>query len=257
MTVTTSTFNKIERLTWHKLETFSQNHSKASKYLLPLPVAIGHIAKSTLINPLRTVEHVIQIGINGYRFFNEPDSKKAWWFNNNVQVHIGGLITSLFSSIITPLFSIFQAVYLSTTLYISPLKSTKIMASKQDLIAFLEEENLKPSKGYSNGVLETFACQYKYAKHAYKHFRKKVLDAKVAEVANLHFCDTLASRNLLVTEINAKNTHYDKNWKAWIDNHPKNELKLREAYRIKWIKYQKDLLHANLENLDAVTFDIK
>ncbi len=255
MSQVTLYFNQIEGKVWHHLETFSQNHPKTAKGLLPLPVAIGHIAKSSLINPLKAGEHLIGIGKEGYRLCRESDPKIAFWINNSMQSHILSFAISLFSSLIYPPFAFIQAIYLSITIFINPIKSTKILAAKQDLIAFLDEERLRPSKSYTNGKLETFACNYKYAKHAYKHFRKRVLDSKDKDVPQLHFCDTLESRNLLVTEMNQKTLNFDKYSKIRIENYPHVDTKLREDYLKKWIKFQRDLLNANLDNLHSVSFD--
>ena len=257
MTFVNSTYNQIEGKVWHRLETFSIAHPNRAKVLLPLPVAFGYIIKESIKHPLQVIEHLIGIGTNLYSYCSESDSNKAFWINNSIQKHIVSVITNIFWSLVLPLITLIQALGLSIRTYRIPIKTTKIQASKQDLIAFLKEEKVLPSKTYSNGKLVTFASNHKYAKHAYKHFCRKVIESTEVNAGNLHFCDTLETRNLLVTEMNAKTNHFDKTFKVYIANFPPDEAKIREAYRMKWIQYQKDLLNANLENLDSVSFDPK
>jgi hypothetical protein len=171
---------------WCEIEKLAISHPQTSR-LCAIPVAIGTLVRDTLATPARCAEEVVLTlkSISELR----------------IDSHILHAVKYAILTPFSPLVGIVDAIVSFVKVALSPLKTAKINATKQDFEFFLEHCNFGDTEGYRNKII--------YARAVFNRFENRVSSAPSREaVMSLHFLENEASKERLITEINLKQTKW-------------------------------------------------
>lgn len=249
---------------WHGMENIASNHPNASR-LLALPISIGTFIRDTLTTPAKCIEEVVLTikSVKAYRAEQNP--KMLFWRRNDIEWHSFHAVKYMIMTPFSPLVGIVDAIISLVKVGISPFKTAKINAAKQDFSSFIEESHYIEMKSYSNGKLVDFADKVEFAKATLNRFKKQVLMApNHEEVKNLHFLDNEVFKRQIIDEVALKYLKFREARNVYTDTymqvhqtHRENEralknqiIKLNKA----WKEFQHLLIQTSYTEASTMVF---
>lgn len=250
----------IDSRVWHGVEKMASTHPNTCR-LLALPIAAGTFIRDTLTPPAKCVEEIIMTIMSIIP--NETDKSE---FTSRC----GLLLTHSFRAIgyailtpLSPLIGLIDAIISLFKMLLTPFKTAKINAAKQDFLLYLEEKNYSYSSYPGDGFFP-FRRDAEFVQSAFDRFKNAVMSAQNHnEVAKLHFLDEEYSRNQIIHEITLKQHTYCKARsicfkklniivsEATVESIEPEKLKLDKA----WEKFDKQLIKATATEASTMVFN--
>lgn len=219
---------------WRAIEKAAVSHPYSSR-LLAIPVAIGTLVRDTLATPARCIEE-IALTLKSI-------------ISLKIDSHIFYAVKYAVLTPFSPLVGLVDAIVSFVKVALSPLRTAKINATKQDFAFYLQGR-------FSNRNTEKNKFKLKVAQAAFNRFERRVLAAPNNEaVMNTDFVDHAFSRAHLNIEILSKFNKWNEAHQLMLAKKRQQENRIFEngffqsqmngmKLKTSWENYCKELVEA-------------
>ncbi len=268
----------MDRTMWHHVNAAAQA-SPSKARLLAVPTAIATLARAILYAPgciLETLFTSLKWG--GKVLLGRTHATERHWMWIDLKNMYSQSFWLALTYPLAALYALVESVRILGSLLLSPQKRGKVEVASTNLSSFIHELRTSPdTKGHNTDYLPSFEKNHSlydptcvgighFVVGAFERYRKAVFSAPTKEALDkLHFLDTKESQERLTHEVMEKCDAIRRAHTGgyWGENQlvigdllasPSQKATIYERLNGAWVQFQKDVVNARLEDLNALSF---